>query len=315
MGSLIDELQRREAAARAEAEELRGRIAEPTERLARAEERLSRLVITRETVDEVLSEAGADAPPAVERELTTRPRRSPVIGVVMVPPWRAGLEVSVLPQEYRDLLKVAEDAGRPLRAAQIAAAAGAQYGPGEGGDLASKLKRLTAWSPRSSSSSGPTWSAASSWPAPHPPATQGRLPRGPYSRLPWRRRAPRASTQAFPVLLADRDQPGCRRRLPRPAGRAHRGPRRTCVQRDDRRPADGPREVGAGHLARPGKRGGKPVLVVNGDDDTMLPTISSFHVARMLPDVQLSIYPDSGHGGIFQHHDLFVAQGLGFLRD
>ena len=34
-------------------------------------ERLSRLVIAWETVDEVLSEAGADAPPAVERELTT----------------------------------------------------------------------------------------------------------------------------------------------------------------------------------------------------------------------------------------------------
>jgi hypothetical protein len=29
----------------------------------------------------------------------------------------------VLPQDYRDLLEVAEDAGRPLRAAQIAAAA------------------------------------------------------------------------------------------------------------------------------------------------------------------------------------------------
>jgi hypothetical protein len=41
MGSLIDELQRREAAARAEAEELRGRIAELAERLARAEGRLS----------------------------------------------------------------------------------------------------------------------------------------------------------------------------------------------------------------------------------------------------------------------------------
>ncbi len=136
MGSLIGELQRREAAAGAEAGELRGRIAELTGRLARAEERLSRLVIAREAVDEVLSEAGADAPPAVERELTTRPRRSPVIGVVMVPPWRAGLEVSVLPQEYRDLLEVAGDAGRPLRAAQIAAAAGLGTGPGEGGDLA-----------------------------------------------------------------------------------------------------------------------------------------------------------------------------------
>jgi pimeloyl-ACP methyl ester carboxylesterase len=57
----------------------------------------------------------------------------------------------------------------------------------------------------------------------------------------------------------------------------------------------------------------KPVLVVNGDH-TMLPTTSSFHLAQLLPDVQLSIYPDSGHGGIFQHHDLFVAQALDFLR-
>jgi pimeloyl-ACP methyl ester carboxylesterase len=57
----------------------------------------------------------------------------------------------------------------------------------------------------------------------------------------------------------------------------------------------------------------KPVLVVNGDDDTMLPTISSFHLARLLPGAELSIYPDSGHGGIFQHHELFVAQALEFL--
>ena len=60
---------------------------------------------------------------------------------------------------------------------------------------------------------------------------------------------------------------------------------------------------------------GKPVLVVNGDDDTMLPRSSSLHLAQLLPDAQLSIYPDSGHGGIFQHHDLFVAQALEFLRD
>jgi pimeloyl-ACP methyl ester carboxylesterase len=57
----------------------------------------------------------------------------------------------------------------------------------------------------------------------------------------------------------------------------------------------------------------RPVLVVNGDDDTMLPTISSFNLARLLPGAELSIYPDSGHGGIFQHHDLFVAQALEFL--
>lgn len=126
MGSLVDELQRREAAARKEAGELRGQIAQLTGRLARVEERLSRLVIARETVDEVLREAGADVPPAAEPEVTgpPGPGRPPVTVALAVPPWRPGLEASALPQAYRDLLEVAEDAGRPLRAAQIAAAAG-----------------------------------------------------------------------------------------------------------------------------------------------------------------------------------------------
>ncbi len=141
MGSLIDELQRRETAARAVAGELRGPIAELTEQLAQAEERLSRLVITRQAVDEVLSEAGADAPSA-EPGVTALPHRSPAIGVVTVPPWRARLEVSVLPQEYRDLLEVAEDAGRPLRAGQIAAAAGLSTDRGKVETLRAKLKRL-----------------------------------------------------------------------------------------------------------------------------------------------------------------------------
>ena len=130
MGSLIDELQRREAAARAEAEQLRGQIAQLAARLAGVEEQLSRLVIAREVVDEVLDGAttAAVSPVAVapgQPEVTASPGsgRSPVIGVLAVPPWRSGLGVSVLPQDYRDLLEVAEDAGRPLRAAQIAAAA------------------------------------------------------------------------------------------------------------------------------------------------------------------------------------------------
>jgi hypothetical protein len=144
MGSLIGELRRREAAARAEAEELRGRIAGLAERLAGVEERLSRLVITREMVDEVLSGAGVDVPPAAEPAVTARPGvgHSPVIGVLAVPPWRAGLEASVLPQAYQDLLEVAEDAGRPLRAAQIAAAAGLSTDKAKVEGLRSKLKRL-----------------------------------------------------------------------------------------------------------------------------------------------------------------------------
>ena len=145
MGSLIDELQRREAAARAEAEELRGRIAELAEQLARAEERLSRLVIAREVVDEVLDGTAAEASPAAVPEGVTVPAGSvlpPVAGVLAVPPWRAGLEASVLPQAYRDLLEVAEDAGRPLRAAQIAAAAGLSTDKAKVETLRSKLKRL-----------------------------------------------------------------------------------------------------------------------------------------------------------------------------
>jgi len=58
----------------------------------------------------------------------------------------------------------------------------------------------------------------------------------------------------------------------------------------------------------------QPVLVVNGDKDIMLPTINSFDLARSLPDAQLSIYPDAGHGGIFQYHALFVQQASAFLR-
>ncbi|WP_189932372.1 alpha/beta fold hydrolase [Streptomyces sulfonofaciens] len=59
----------------------------------------------------------------------------------------------------------------------------------------------------------------------------------------------------------------------------------------------------------------KPTLVVNGDEDTMLPTINSFALAQQIPGAQLSIYPDAGHGAIFQHHSLFVQQTLDFLRD
>jgi pimeloyl-ACP methyl ester carboxylesterase len=46
----------------------------------------------------------------------------------------------------------------------------------------------------------------------------------------------------------------------------------------------------------------------------MIPTISSFTLARALPNARLSIYPDSGHGALFQHHELFVRQALDFLR-
>ena len=145
MGSLVDELRRRETAARAEAEQLRGQIAELAERLAGVEERLSRLVIAREVVDEVLDRAAPEVSPVPgQPQVTASPGAgpAPVPGVLAVPPWRAGLDASVLPRDYRDLLEVAGDAGRPLRAGQIAAAAGLSTDRGKVETLRAKLKRL-----------------------------------------------------------------------------------------------------------------------------------------------------------------------------
>ncbi len=57
----------------------------------------------------------------------------------------------------------------------------------------------------------------------------------------------------------------------------------------------------------------QPVFVVNGDYDRMVPTSNTFDLAKRLPNSELKIYPDAGHGGIFQFHDEFVPQALEFL--
>ena len=57
----------------------------------------------------------------------------------------------------------------------------------------------------------------------------------------------------------------------------------------------------------------QPVLVVNGDADRMVPTVNTHDLARRLPNSTLIIYPDAGHGGIFQYHTTFVPSALEFL--
>jgi pimeloyl-ACP methyl ester carboxylesterase len=57
----------------------------------------------------------------------------------------------------------------------------------------------------------------------------------------------------------------------------------------------------------------RPVLVANGDSDKMVPTKNSADLARRLPGSELVIYPDAGHGGIFQYHAQFVRKALEFL--
>lgn len=57
----------------------------------------------------------------------------------------------------------------------------------------------------------------------------------------------------------------------------------------------------------------QPVLVVNGEHDRMVPTINTHDLAKRLPNSQLIIYPDAGHGGLFQFHADFVPRALTFL--
>ncbi|SFH61622.1 Pimeloyl-ACP methyl ester carboxylesterase [Collimonas sp. OK307] len=56
-----------------------------------------------------------------------------------------------------------------------------------------------------------------------------------------------------------------------------------------------------------------PVLIVNGDNDRMVPTTNTHDLARRLPNSTLVIYPDAGHGGVFQFHEEFVLAALEFL--
>ena len=58
-----------------------------------------------------------------------------------------------------------------------------------------------------------------------------------------------------------------------------------------------------------------PVLVANGDHDLMVASEHSADMARRLPDAKLVVYPNSGHGGVFQHHREFVPEVLAFLAD
>jgi hypothetical protein len=149
MGSLIEELEAREAAARARVEELEAHIVELTARLEGEREVWSRLRITREAVAEVITDLGGtgtvvpvvedsvpeSAPEAVEPEVR-------MVGAIMVPHWREGLSAEVLPDVYRDIVEVVADATKPVQAKQIVPRIGLPAVTAKIEGTRGKLKRL-----------------------------------------------------------------------------------------------------------------------------------------------------------------------------
>jgi pimeloyl-ACP methyl ester carboxylesterase len=57
----------------------------------------------------------------------------------------------------------------------------------------------------------------------------------------------------------------------------------------------------------------QPTLIANGDNDRMVPSVLSEDMHRRIEGSELIIYPDSGHGGIFQFHDKFAPVAIEFL--
>ncbi|WCM25846.1 alpha/beta hydrolase [Sphingomonas sp. QA11] len=56
-----------------------------------------------------------------------------------------------------------------------------------------------------------------------------------------------------------------------------------------------------------------PTLVVNGNQDEMIPVANSYWLSANLPNAVLLTYPDAGHGSLFQFHKEFASQASAFL--
>lgn len=57
----------------------------------------------------------------------------------------------------------------------------------------------------------------------------------------------------------------------------------------------------------------QPTLIANGDTDRMVPSVLSEDLHRRIAGSELIIYPDSGHGGIFQYWETFAPVAVSFL--
>ncbi|MBY4723079.1 MULTISPECIES: alpha/beta fold hydrolase [Burkholderia] len=59
----------------------------------------------------------------------------------------------------------------------------------------------------------------------------------------------------------------------------------------------------------------QPTLIVQGSNDAIIPTAHSVTLQQHLPNAQLVLYPDAGHGSIYQYPERFVAHAVQFLNE
>ena len=141
MGSLLERLEARERAAAERIEELWEQIAALTEQLGEAEQDVERLRIGRSVLAEVLAEddgPDANVPPV----LPARPAKRDGRRWQTVPHRSDDPDLASLPQPYRDVLEVLDDAGEPLRSVDLCRALGLGVQARVTEAMRGKLKRL-----------------------------------------------------------------------------------------------------------------------------------------------------------------------------
>ncbi|MFZ6648022.1 alpha/beta fold hydrolase [Undibacterium sp. TJN25] len=97
-------------------------------------------------------------------------------------------------------------------------------------------------------------------------------------------------------------------------------------QRQEGRDPEAGEKVGPAQIAALGKYGEhhdgvadylktilQPTLIVQGHNDVIAPTVSSYTMQQTMPNAQLILYPDANHGSFYQYPQLFVAQAEQFL--
>lgn len=57
-----------------------------------------------------------------------------------------------------------------------------------------------------------------------------------------------------------------------------------------------------------------PVLLLHGVDDLLVPHANAAVLTEVFPSASLTVFPDAGHGVVFQHHDEVVAAVRTFLQ-